>query len=101
MAKRLVNKSAFVREQPLSMTAREVVAAAKAKGITLSDKYVFNIRAKAKAAGKRGPGRPAGRPRKVNGSSSAETAFVDAALDLGLARASELLTRVRQSAHAA
>jgi hypothetical protein len=47
--KRSVNKSAFVRTQPTSMSARDVVQKGAAQGSTLSEKYVYNIRAKAKA----------------------------------------------------
>ena len=76
--KKSVNKSKFVRALPRSMPAKEVVARAKAAGITLTDKYVSTIRYNAKvsarkkggttrvvavhAAGalpaRRGPGRP-------------------------------------------
>jgi hypothetical protein len=64
------NKSAFVRGLPSSMPIKDVVAKAKAAGITLTDKYVSTIRYNAKvsarkkrsgggdAAPKRGPGRP-------------------------------------------
>lgn len=95
--KRTVNKSAFVRSQPTSMSAREVVQKGAAQGITLSDKYVYNIRAKAKALGRAGggarrPGRPAGM-RAASG--SAEERLVDLALEVGLAKAEGLLARLR------
>jgi hypothetical protein len=50
-----INKSAFVRSLPSSMPAADVVKAAKAKGITLSDKYVHTIRYNAKTTGKKKP----------------------------------------------
>jgi hypothetical protein len=71
-----INKSAFVRELPASMSAEDVVKAASAKGIRLTDKFVHTIRYNAKVAAakkagttttasapaaaptKRGPGRP-------------------------------------------
>jgi hypothetical protein len=70
MAKKTVNKSAFVRSLPASMSAGDVVKAAAAKGIKLSDKFVHTIRYNAKkAAAKKYGGAPAargpGRPRSV------------------------------------
>jgi hypothetical protein len=38
------SKSDFVRSQPASMSATEVVAAAKAKGISLTSALVYNVR---------------------------------------------------------
>ncbi len=66
MATPKINKSAFVRSLPATLSAQDVVKAAAAKGIKLSDKFVHTIRynAKQKAAksgnarAKRGPGRP-------------------------------------------
>jgi hypothetical protein len=55
-----VNKSAFVRKQPLSMGPSEVVEKAKKRGITLTAQYVSTIRSKerkgkgSKSAPKRG-----------------------------------------------
>lgn len=57
-AKKLISKSpsksAFVRGLPASMPAKEVVAKAKAVGLTLSDRYVHVIRSIAKRAAKNG-----------------------------------------------
>lgn len=97
--KRLVNKSQFVREQPVTMTAKQVVTKAKDAGITLSEKYVYNIRAKANARRRVGrPGRP-GRPPKsataLKTASGNEARLVDLALDMGLAKAEALLSRLR------
>ena len=76
MATSKINKSAFVRNLPASMSAGDAVTAAAAKGIKLSDKFVHTIRYNAKVAAakrsggaapaaapaaalvKRGPGRP-------------------------------------------
>ena len=97
MAKRRVNKSAFVRGLP-NLPAKEVVAKAKGMGFTLSEKYVYNIRAKAKARGGKAPGRP-GRPKGAGGarggSSSAEQQLVDLALEVGISKAEEVLQRLR------
>jgi hypothetical protein len=100
--KRTVNKSAFVRSQPTNMSAREVVQKGEAQGITLSEKYVYNIRAKAKAMGRvgAGPGRPGrrpGRPAGARASGSAEERLVDLALEVGLAKAEGLLARLRSA----
>jgi hypothetical protein len=102
--KRTVNKSAFVRTQPTGMSARDVVAKGAAQGITLSEKYVYNIRAKAKAQGRigAGPGRPGRKPGRPAGSrsaasGSAEERLVDLALELGLTKAEGLLSRLRSA----
>ena len=44
-----VSKSAFIRSQPTSMPARDVVEAARAAGITMTTKFVYNVRGGAKA----------------------------------------------------
>lgn len=99
MAKRLVNKSKFVRDLPSDMPAAKVVELAKKKGFKISEKYCYNVRAKAKASNvstKKKLGRP---PSKVNGSKKAdtsETAFMEAALDMGLSKAEALLKNVRE-----
>jgi hypothetical protein len=61
------SKSAFVRGLPATLPAKEVVAKAKAAGLTLSDRYVHVIRSIAKRAAKQGAGgakavRRGGRP---------------------------------------
>jgi hypothetical protein len=58
-----VNKTRFVKSLPKTMPAKDVVAKAKAAGITLTEMYVYSIRSKSKArkrsgAVTRGPGRP-------------------------------------------
>jgi hypothetical protein len=62
-----MNKSAFVRSLPSTMSGAEVVAKAKSQGVKISLAYVYGIRAKSNAAKKgaqpaavmkRGPGRP-------------------------------------------
>lgn len=65
-AKKTQNKSAFVRSLPSTMPIKDVVAKAKAAGLTLTEKYVSTIRYNAKVSArkksgggaKRGPGRP-------------------------------------------
>src|SRR5262245_59262457 len=94
--KRTVNKSQFVRDQPVTMTAKQVVTKAKDAGITLSEQYVYNIRAKANARRRRGrPGRPKGSTNAAKASSNQDARFVDLALDMGLSKAEALLSRLR------
>lgn len=110
-------KTAFVLSLPVDMPASAVVAKAAESGITIREKYVYNIRAAARqrAAGgsvsRKKPGpkpsvktatrTPAAPVSLSSGlvssaaSSAVEARFLDAALDLGLARAAELLDRLR------
>ena len=107
-AKGGVNKSAFVRGLATSMSAKDVVDKAKAAGITLSEKYVYNVRASHRTRGasapKRGPGRPPKATSTVvvrhTGAQGAEHTFVSACLDLGLTRAGELLALLRDKVRA-
>lgn len=111
-------KTGFVLSLPVEMPASAVVAKAAESGIKIREKYVYNIRAAARqrAAGgnlprkKPGPKPGAKAAKKTQAaapvslasglvsaaaSSAVEARFLDAALDLGLARASELLDRLR------
>jgi hypothetical protein len=54
-------KTAFIKSQPTSMTAKEVVAAAKSEGITLSENLVYAARAGTKKKG----------PKKAKGAKKA------------------------------
>lgn len=120
------SKSSFVRSLPSTMPAKEVIEKAKEMGITLSEKYVWNIRsaAKAKSGGRRGargesarsgastpaaktptarrgrpPGRPPGRPSGGGAEKAdSEQQFVRMVLDIGLVRAESLLGRLRDDA---
>lgn len=94
------SKTSFVLGFPRDMPAAEVVVKAKEAGIPLTDKYVYNIRASARAAGKtakKKPGPKPGAKRKASGAGngSVESRFVDLALDVGLARAEEMLRTLR------
>ena len=95
-----VNKSAFVRSLPKSMTAKEVVAKAKAQGITISVPLVYIARAAAKKkTGKRGPGRPRknSAPATTASSSGVEGLLRAAAAEVGLSRAMEILNEQRDA----
>jgi hypothetical protein len=109
------SKAEFIRLQPLSRTASEVIAAAKANGIRLTDKSVYSVRSMmrqaAASAAKRKPGRQAGALNKpktsqlslvsvastvaANGragsSSNAEQSFKRILIRLGVDRAQEML----------
>jgi UDP-N-acetylenolpyruvoylglucosamine reductase len=102
-----INKSAFVRSLPGTMSAAEVIEKGKAKGIKLSAAQVYTIRANARRK------RPdtdkeeivlpaklklAGRKRSGKSSESKEAEFIATALDLGLARAEALLHALRSRA---
>jgi hypothetical protein len=108
-AKKTPSKTAFVLGLAKDMPASEVVAKAKAAGIELTDRYVYVIRSKAKGRAGKPTGRR-GRPPKVAGAkrgpkpgrkaaavsaTSLATQFLEMALDLGLARAEDLLVSLR------
>jgi hypothetical protein len=105
------NKSEFIRSNP-GLTAKEVIQKAAAVGMHLTDKLVYNARAavRLKAAGG-GAGKKRGRPSKASKGTAAHkipsapksdthltsdaTSFINAALDIGLAKAETLLRNVR------
>ena len=94
------NKSAFVRSLPADMSAKDVVAKAKAANIVLTENYVYTIRSAAKNKSKkggtgRGPGRPKGSKSGSISSGSVETSFIEHALELGLGNAEKLLAKLR------
>ena len=97
-----VNKSAWIRSQPSSLSAKEVVDKAKSERIQLSLAQVYTARSTAKkqdaasggsAAGRRGPGRP-----KISASSTTSNdlrkQFVLLAVRVGTDEAQRLLDRI-------
>jgi hypothetical protein len=83
--------SEFVRAQAGSMKASEVVAAGAKQGIKFSTNLVYAVRSSGKKSGgarggRRGPGRKA-----AAGSGGGESMFRQLALDLGIARARQVL----------
>jgi len=110
-AKAPVSKTRFVLGLPLHTPAAEVVAKAKSVGFTLTEKYVYNIRSKAKTKGK-SVKKVAAAPKALvaqlakpvakaaPGAASLDQRFVDLVLEVGLGRAADLLQRVQQSVKA-
>lgn len=95
-----VNKSEWIRSQPVSVPARDVVNLAKKEGITLSLAQVYTARSAAKkqggAASVKKPGRPAGIKGKSNGNGldDIRKEFVRVAMRIGTDQAKELLDRI-------
>ncbi len=80
-----VSKVEFVRGLPATMTANEVSQKAKDAGLRITPGYVYEIRSSAKRkAARRLPAAPA----------SPDARFRQIVLDLGIARARELLVEV-------
>jgi hypothetical protein len=98
------SKRDFVLSFGPDTAAAEILRKAKDAGIGLSKAYLYTIRSSSGASQKRGGG-GGGRAaatseaksaiRRIKGASSLETQFMDSALDLGLAKATELLNRLR------
>jgi len=97
-----MTKTSFVLSLPTNMPAAEVVEKAKAEGVKLDVKYVYNIRATARAKGgtkkvtpkKNIAGAPSSSAKNASGSS--EATFRRLVIDLGLARAKSLLDDVER-----
>lgn len=99
-----VNKSAWIRSQPPSLSAKDVVEKAKGEGITLSLAQVYTARSTAKRQGaarrgaagspvaKRGPGRPKAAGSSISGDLRRQ--FVTLAVRIGTDEAQRLLDRV-------
>ena len=96
-SRKKLNKSEFVRSMP-DAKASDVVAAAKKKGITLSDRYVYVIRSADKAKARNGLpiGRERGRGRGRS-SGNAEAQLRQAIAELGLAAARRVLQDVESA----
>jgi hypothetical protein len=73
-AKRTTNKSAFIRNLPAETSAADVVAKAKAAGLTLTPAFVYAVRSKSKA---KSGGAPQGaRTRAARGGKPSASDFV-------------------------
>ncbi len=88
-------KAEFIRSQPASMSAKEVVEAAKKVGLKVTVNHVYNIRAAGKKEGGFAPPRSAAAPsashstgsRRGRGPGSASGGAASAALEAQLRRA--------------
>jgi hypothetical protein len=101
-------KASFVRAIPSSVPAKEVVAKAKAAGMTLSEKHVYVIRsdAKKRSAKKKAGGASKGHVATTSsaakavtqgaGGGSNETNFRKLVLALGIPKAKSLVTDVER-----
>lgn len=103
-----VNKSAWIRQQPIGLAAKDVVEKAKNEGITLTIQQVYTARSTgktngtpvaAKAANKPGP-KPkngtaaAAAPKASPAKSAARAEFARYALILGTEQSQEVLDRI-------
>jgi hypothetical protein len=88
MKSKRVSKAAFVRSLPATTPAKEVVAKAKAAGLSLTEPYVYNVRATSKRATGEPRGRGPGRPAASHG---VEGLLRAVASNIGLARSLEIL----------
>jgi hypothetical protein len=104
------SKADFVRGLPKNLSTKEVVAKAKQAGIKLGEDYVYKVRSRerAKAPKRADAPAPAKKQQGVSPASSArgtntgksttsyESAFARAVVDLGFEQAQALLARVRE-----
>lgn len=88
-----MSKRDFVLSFGSSTPASEILAQAKARGLSLSKAYLYTIRSSKGPKDKAGPAPRAARTAKAG--HDLESQLIDAALDLGLARATQILDRVR------
>jgi hypothetical protein len=102
-----INKSAFVRSLPATLSASDVIARGKTKGIRLSAAQVYTIRANARRKGPKSKARAPKAKAAARGVSvgrgvdAREAEFIAAALDLGLTKAEGLISALRSKAVAA
>jgi hypothetical protein len=94
-------KAEFVRSMPATASAREIVEAAKKKGISLSDAYVYNLRSLAGITKKRGGkraarkgGRRGGGRRAAPAGGNLESQLRKSVAELGLVKAREVFESV-------
>jgi hypothetical protein len=106
-----VNKAAFVRELPATMTAKQAIAHAAKQGIKLTESYVYNVRGTAKKARLKASGAHFTVPKHVThlliegqggggggkapGPLSPEELLMAVASEVGLSRAILILTSAR------
>ena len=102
--KKPTTKAAFVRSLPATMSAADVVAEAQRAGIKISPAHVYVIRSNANKSNKKTNGRGRGASGRVRIASSAgkkdglEQQLEALIMDLGFARAEQLLGSIRRAA---
>ena len=105
MARRTFNKSAWIRAQPASLAAKDLVAKAKREGISLSLAQVYTARSiavKAQAGASSSvravPAQDSTRLGGGSGSQDHRAKFQQIAIRLGLDEAQRLLQEIAQRA---
>lgn len=104
--KKTPNKSDFIRSQPATLSAAEVVAKGKTEGVTILPGLVYEVRRKARAKGKkkRATARSSGvstvpSTTEWSVANHAETLLRAVGAEIGLGRAIELLHDERARVH--
>jgi len=89
-----VNKSAFIRAQPATMPASEVVEKAKAEGFEITANFVYSVRSAGKPKAKKGSNVTKGKkPATVGG--NAEQLVRRAALMIGVDGLEGIVKKIR------
>lgn len=97
------NKTRFVLELPQELSAAQVVEEARKNGIAIAENHVHNIRSIARSRARKGSPRPTA-PRVRSAASAAspsssyakhEALLIEAVVHVGLAKARDLLDRLR------
>lgn len=100
-ATKKLTKTAFVKAQPASLTAKEVIAKGKSAGVELTEKAVYAIRYEAKrAAKKKSQSKGSSKLTHVRSSkraSGVEDLLRAAASEIGLSRAISILQDQQRS----
>jgi hypothetical protein len=96
-------KAEFVRAQPASMSAKEVVEAARAKGILMTENHVYSVRSAGKKAGaKKTANGTSKKAATAKGAATPKSGGLEAQLrsaiaELGLARARAIFSDVEKA----
>lgn len=97
-----LNKSEWIRSQPTTMSAKEVVSKAKAAGIALSVAQVYTTRSlanrRAGAANRRARGSNGARRAELPVAGDTEATFRRLVLKLGTDRVEAMLAQFKQGA---
>ena len=93
-----VNKSAFIRAQPATMSASEVVEKAKADGFEITANFVYSVRSAGKPKAKKGSNATKGKKPVATGTGNAEQLIRRAALMVGIDAVEALVRKLRTEA---